>query len=151
MDLCNRTVVHNSNYLYCFPFKGCNGGWPQDAYKYVQRTGGLATEHSYPLNRKGEGKCNKKVPHSGTTCSGFKRVQKGDENALKAAIALQVTNDYNIMKTFCWIKLYTFIFPQGPHSVVVDASSWGFYHSGVFNGHGCSSDPMELIKLNIKF
>ena len=64
VDLCNRTVVHNSNYLYCFPFKGCNGGWPHDAYKYVQRTGGLATEHSYPLNRKGEGKCNKKVPHT---------------------------------------------------------------------------------------
>jgi len=59
---------------------GCNGGWPQNAYKYIQSAGGLETEANYPYTGV-DGTCNangQKV----VQITGSQYVGQGDETAM---------------------------------------------------------------------
>jgi len=89
--------------------QGCNGGLMDDAFEWIIKNGGLASEASYPYHARDE-TC-KGLP-SVASISGYKDVQQGSEAALMTALNTQ------------------------PVSIAIEAdqSSFQFYRSGVFNG-----------------
>uniref|UniRef100_A0A8C6UC52 Cathepsin L.1 n=1 Tax=Neogobius melanostomus TaxID=47308 RepID=A0A8C6UC52_9GOBI len=101
--------------------QGCNGGWMDKAFQYIQNNGGIDTEDSYPYEAE-DGNCRYNPSNVGATCSGFMDISSGDEGALQEAMAT-----------------------IGPISVAIDASqeSFQFYQSGVYNEPGCSSTEMN--------
>ena len=68
------------------------------------------------------GRCQFKAPNVGATVTGFTDIPKGDENALKTAVAT-----------------------VGPISVAIDAShfTFQFYHKGVYDEKACSSTQLD--------
>nr|DAD25471.1 TPA_asm: hypothetical protein HUJ06_026935 [Nelumbo nucifera] len=96
---------------------GCNGGWMDTAFQYIQQTGGINSEENYPY-RGVQGMCDteKSASHA-ASISGYVDVPSNDENALLKAVAMQ------------------------PVSVAIDASSndFLFYSTGVFTGE-CGTD-----------
>ncbi|KAM0943997.1 putative fruit bromelain [Dioscorea sansibarensis] len=92
---------------------GCNGGWPDGAFKFVIQNGGLTTETNYPY-RATQGSCNSQKEASiAAQINGFEDVPTNNEAALLNAVANQ------------------------PVTVVIDAggSAFQFYSSGVFTGN----------------
>lgn len=100
---------------------GCNGGLMDDAFQYIKDNGGIDTEESYPYTAR-DGRCKFNKANVGATDTGFTDISKGDENALKAAVAT-----------------------VGPISVAIDASnfSFQFYHTGVYDETSCSSTQLD--------
>lgn len=92
--------------------QGCEGGLIQDAYEFIIRNGGIASEANYPY--KGDkGTCNpKKEAFHDAKIKGYENVPANNESALLKAVANQ------------------------PVSVLVDAggTAFQFYSSGVFTG-----------------
>ncbi|XVF14539.1 hypothetical protein REPUB_Repub09cG0070100 [Reevesia pubescens] len=92
--------------------QGCQGGLMDDAFKFIQRNKGLATESDYPY--KGvDGTCNtNKEANHAAKITGFEDVPANSEDALQKAVANQ------------------------PVSVAIDAggSEFQFYSGGVFTG-----------------
>ncbi|KAG2397101.1 Senescence-specific cysteine protease [Vigna angularis] len=92
--------------------QGCEGGFMDDAFKFIINNHGLNTEANYPY--KGvDGKCNAKAEAIGAaTITGYEDVPVNNEKALQKAVANQ------------------------PVSVAIDASGsdFQFYKSGVFTG-----------------
>ena len=70
--------------------KGCNGGLPEHAFAYIKKSGGLDTEESYPYEHGRVGECRYNPNHKGARVTGFTRVRRGDENALRRAVAHKV-------------------------------------------------------------
>lgn len=111
---------------------GCQGGWPYSAFEYIESAGGLATAASYPYVD---------YYHSSTTtaCKSF-TVAGG-----------QVTG-WSYATTPCSFgscskqdesKMINNLLVQ-PLSIVVDASEWSDYTSGVFPVSSCSSSASKL-------
>ncbi|XP_038585708.1 cathepsin L.1 isoform X1 [Micropterus salmoides] len=100
---------------------GCNGGWMDSAFQYIQANGGLDTEDSYPYEAE-DGQCRYNPATIGAICTGYVDVTQGDEEALKEAVAT-----------------------IGPVSVAIDASHLTFqlYESGVYDEPDCSSDELD--------
>uniref|UniRef100_G3NIE8 Cathepsin S, ortholog2, tandem duplicate 1 n=1 Tax=Gasterosteus aculeatus aculeatus TaxID=481459 RepID=G3NIE8_GASAC len=89
---------------------GCKGGFMSNAFKYVVRNHGIASDASYPYVGM-QGPCNYDSEHRAANCSGYVFLPAGDELALKEALAT-----------------------VGPVSVAIDASrpKFVFYrHVGV--------------------
>lgn len=101
---------------------GCNGGLMDNAFEYVLKNGGVDSEESYPYHGHEE-KCHFKVKNIGSTCSGFVDIARGDEIALKHALAT-----------------------AGPVSIAIDVTEDKFmlYRDGVFVDETCSNDPSQL-------
>uniref|UniRef100_I3J400 Cathepsin L.1 n=1 Tax=Oreochromis niloticus TaxID=8128 RepID=I3J400_ORENI len=101
--------------------EGCNGGWMDSAFRYIEANGGIDTEASYPYEAE-DWLCRYNPASVGATCSGYVDVNKYDEEALKEAVAT-----------------------IGPVSVAIDAShaSFQFYTSGVYDEPGCSSIELD--------
>ncbi|KAL3968818.1 neurocan core protein [Sarotherodon galilaeus] len=101
--------------------EGCNGGWMDSAFRYIEANGGIDTEASYPYEAE-DWLCRYNPASVGATCSGYVDVNKYDEEALKEAVAT-----------------------IGPVSVAIDASheSFQFYTSGVYDEPGCSSTELD--------
>ncbi|XP_062295680.1 procathepsin L-like [Scomber scombrus] len=97
--------------------KGCNGGRMDNSFRYIIDNGGIEKEDSYPYEAK-DGPCCYNPAKIGATCTGYVKVKKGDEDALKEAVA-----------------------SVGPVSVGIDAShiSFQLYKSGVYDEPDCSS------------
>jgi len=89
--------------------QGCNGGLMDDAFEWIIKNGGLASEASYPYTAR-DGTC-KGLP-SVASIAGYKDVQQGSEAALMTALNTQ------------------------PVSIAIEAdqSSFQLYRSGVFTG-----------------
>ncbi|KAL0147382.1 hypothetical protein M9458_056630, partial [Cirrhinus mrigala] len=87
--------------------QGCNGGWMNDAFKYVIGNGGIDSESSYPYEGV-QGPCRYNQSKRSAKCSYYYNVRQGDEEALKEAVAT-----------------------IGPIAVAIDASKqqFQFYHS----------------------
>jgi cathepsin L len=98
---------------------GCDGGWMDQAFQYIQVNKGLDTEASYPYQAK-DGKCRFNATNVGATDTGFHDIIKYDENDLQTAIA-------NV----------------GPISVAIDASGIQFYTTGVFYDASCDPDFLD--------
>ncbi|XP_036449135.1 cathepsin L1-like [Colossoma macropomum] len=100
--------------------RGCQGGWPHWAFKYIMYSGGLETVYTYPYRAK-EGYCKFKKWRAWAKCSGYRRVCH-TERALRNAVAT-----------------------VGPISVAIDVSrhSFQFYKSGVYDDPYCSSTKVN--------
>ncbi|WVZ02814.1 hypothetical protein V8G54_023620 [Vigna mungo] len=92
--------------------QGCEGGFMDDAFKFIIKNHGLNTEGNYPYEGV-DGKCNAKAEAiDAATITGYEDVPVNNEKALQKAVANQ------------------------PVSVAIDASGsdFQFYKSGVFTG-----------------
>ncbi|XP_074654408.1 cathepsin L-like peptidase [Tubulanus polymorphus] len=92
---------------------------PEGVFRCCVSLGGIDTEEAYPNIT---GPCRFKKENVGVTCWNYVSVQKGDENALKVAVAT-----------------------VGPISVVIDAGHQSFqlYRSGVYDEPSCSSTRLD--------
>ena len=100
--------------------RGCNGGDPAFAFKWIIKNEGISSESSYPYTAR-DGSC--KQASSVSHISGLRTLGRpGDEQALQVLVA------------------------QQPVSAVVDASDSSFqsYHSGVFSGP-CGKTPDQPV------
>ena len=106
-----------------FDNHGCNGGFMDNAFRYIEKFG-LESEEAYPYTHS-DGECaysEKKVHVNAADMRAFVNVTSGNEHALTNAIA-----------------------EVGPISVAIDAShfSFQFYHSGVYSSWFCSSTHLD--------
>ncbi|XP_068603311.1 cathepsin S-like [Brachionichthys hirsutus] len=96
--------------------KGCDGGFMTSAFQYVIDNQGIESDASYPyIGRAGHCKYNPRNRAAG--CSSYASLPKGDEAALKAAVA-----------------------HVGPISVAIYSSSpkFVFYRHGVYRDKACN-------------
>ncbi len=95
---------------------GCNGGLMDNAFTWIKKNKGIATEAAYPYvsgTTKTSGKCNSSVAKNAkATPTGYTDVAKKNNNAFKSAVA------------------------QQPVSIAIEAdqASFQLYKSGVFTG-----------------
>lgn len=101
---------------------GCGGGYFEEAFKYVIKSGGINTALSYPYEES-LGVCRYDPYDSNVQISGFKRIPTGNEEKLQEALAT-----------------------IGPISVSIDASSsnFDFYSSGIYTDPFCKSSSYLL-------
>ncbi|CAK9133244.1 unnamed protein product [Ilex paraguariensis] len=110
--------------------QGCEGGLMDDAFQFIQKNHGLASEANYPYEGT-DGTCNtNKASNHVAKITGYEDVPNNSESALLKAVAKQ------------------------PVSVAIDAggSDFQFYSSGVFTGdcgtdldHGVTAVEQELV------
>ncbi|XP_067872686.1 procathepsin L-like [Heterodontus francisci] len=115
ISLSEQNLVDCSRY---YGNKGCHGGRVEQAFKYIQRNGGIDIETSYPYIGMDGQPCRYKPQYCAANCTGYKSIPQGSESALAMAVA-----------------------SVGPISVAVDAahSSFQFYCSGIYHEHSCRS------------
>jgi cathepsin F/cysteine peptidase B len=87
---------------------GCGGGWPHNAFSYVQKAGGIETSADYPYTSGGgsTGTCKFNAQKVAVKLTGYKSVATGEAN-LKAAVN------------------------NGPPSVCLAAEAFQSYRSGI--------------------
>jgi len=97
--------------------EGCNGGYMEDAFEFVAKKGGLASEEYYPYRENNKTCKVKKEGHGVAEIKGYEKVAANSEKALLKAVA------------------------QQPVSVYIDggAPAFQFYSSGIFTGK-CGTD-----------
>ncbi|EAR95827.1 papain family cysteine protease (macronuclear) [Tetrahymena thermophila SB210] len=95
--------------------QGCNGGWPVQCLDYASKVG-ITTLQSYPYVA-----IQKKCAVTGTN------------NGFKPKKWIQIPNTSNDLKSALNFS---------PVSVLVDASTWGQYKSGIYNG--CNQSNIRL-------
>ena len=94
-----RAILHGTlgglseqELLDCVPLElynhGCSGGYPTGAFQYTARSGGLASEASYPYTASVHA-CHPAAPAPGTAITGFMGIPHYSDDALAAAIAQQ--------------------------------------------------------------
>lgn len=106
-----------SNPQHCGGTGGCEGGTVEVAYTSIIKAGGLSSEWTYPyLSHPGNDfpKCN--------LLSNFSKT------------APVTINGYTVLPENEYLPLLTAVATEGPIAISVDASSWHFYATGVFNG-----------------
>jgi C1A family cysteine protease len=89
---------------------GCNGGWMDLAFTYLEANG-FCTEAQYPYTAR-DGTCNAAVCSSGPNDKAFVDIPAKNEDSLLTNLA------------------------SGPISVAVDASTWSFYSGGIMSSCG---------------
>ena len=102
--------------------QGCDGGFMDNAFKYVYNNHGIDTEISYPYQGMEYFRCRFSNATVGATDKGYVDIPKGDEDALAKAVAT-----------------------VGPVSVAIDAShdSFMFYSHGIYQERACSSENID--------
>eukprot|EP00054_Salpingoeca_dolichothecata_P029135 m.226692 g.226692 ORF g.226692 m.226692 type:complete len:206 (-) comp26403_c1_seq11:20-637(-) len=101
--------------------QGCNGGLPDNAFRYAQSAGGLDLESTYPYTSV-QGKCVFQPREAVGAPSSFVDVASKSETELQQAVGV-----------------------VGPVSVGIDAShrSFQFYKSGLYNEPACSETDLD--------
>ncbi|TKR76096.1 hypothetical protein L596_017291 [Steinernema carpocapsae] len=104
--------------------QGCNGGLMDNAFQYIMDNGGIDLESAYPYKANDSDLCHfrKAEAAEGLQVYGYVDIPKGDEEALKVAVAT-----------------------QGPIAVAIDAShrSFRMYAGGVFYESECDGDSLS--------
>ncbi|XP_020781202.2 procathepsin L-like [Boleophthalmus pectinirostris] len=100
---------------------GCWGGWMNAAFEYIQASGGIESEDTYPYEAM-DGPCRFDPAFVKATCRSYKNIPSGNEMALQDAVG-----------------------KVGPVSVAIDASQDSFmlYESGVYDEPKCSSTELN--------
>jgi C1A family cysteine protease len=97
--------------------QGCKGGLMDNAFEFIHKNGGIATEEAYPYTSSSgqSAQCDTAKEKKAVTVTSHKDVPKGDEDALKSAVAKQ------------------------PVSIAIEAdkSVFQLYKSGVFDSASC--------------
>nr|CAA56914.1 cathepsin l [Nephrops norvegicus]prf//2119193A cathepsin L-related Cys protease [Nephrops norvegicus] len=109
--------------------QGCNGGWVNQAFKYIKANGGIDTESSYPYEAR-DNTCRFNSNSVAATCSGFVSIAQGSESP-------EVRRTTN----------------TGPISVAIDAAHRSFqsYSSGVYYEPSCSSSQLDHAVLAVGY
>jgi len=95
---------------------GCGGGWPYNAYHYVQMAGGIDTYSSYPYTAE-DGTCVFNRNTIAARLSGWEYVTDNQDEG----------------------QMANYLVAKGPLSVCVDASNWSFYTGGVYPASSCGT------------
>jgi C1A family cysteine protease len=90
--------------------QGCNGGWMDFAFEYLENNG-FCTEDQYPYTAR-DGTCKADQCSSGPTDKAYTDLPAKDEDSLLKELV------------------------NGPVSVAVDASTWSFYSGGIMSSCG---------------
>lgn len=100
---------------------GCNGGWMDQAFQYINGNGGIDTERSYPYEGI-DGTCKYTVENSGGATNGFVDIPEGGEDKLQEAVAT-----------------------VGPIAIAIDSSLQSFQHykSGIYDETNCGKDRSD--------
>jgi len=99
--------------------RGCGGGWMNKAFDYIISNDGVNTGQSYPYIAHRQ-KCRYNATDYKATMSSYEIIPRGDENALKSAVAL-----------------------HGPVAVAINARRhFKSYKSGVYKA-GCSTTRLN--------
>ncbi|KAK1127718.1 hypothetical protein K0M31_003211 [Melipona bicolor] len=108
---------------------GCHGGWMNGAFQYIRDNKGLDTEVSYPYEARND-ECRYNPAYNGASDNGFICIPEGDEQKLKAAVAV-----------------------VGPVSIAVDAfhRSFFFYSKGIYYEPKCSSQYLNHAALVVGY
>nr|XP_056709180.1 cathepsin K-like [Euleptes europaea] len=108
---------------------GCDGGYVTKAFEYIQENKGINSDTSYPYIGDDES-CKYNPSAKAAKCQGFQELPKGDEKALRRAVA-QI----------------------GPISVGIDVSleSFKLYRKGVYYDENCSSSNVNHAVLVVGF
>jgi len=101
--------------------QGCNGGWMDSAFQYIEDVGGIQLEGTYPYQARNHA-CRADSSKFVGKVSGYTDVASKDENALQQAVAT-----------------------VGPISVAIDASHTSFqlYSSGIYDEGRCSQTRLD--------
>jgi len=92
---------------------GCNGGTPELAYAQIIKMGGISSEWTYPY-----------ISYFG---------QNQSCNSASAP-AMAIVKNFTVLPSNQYAPVLQHLANVGPLAVNVDASSWGSYESGVFDG-----------------
>jgi C1A family cysteine protease len=111
---------------------GCSGGWPYNAYKYVESAGGLATAASYPYTSSAgvTGTCKRSFTVAGGDVTSYSYA-----TTPCSAGACRNQDEATLISNLKSTQ---------PVSICVDASSWSSYTGGVFPTSSCSSAYSKL-------
>jgi len=96
--------------------EGCNGGWTESAYKYIEQVGGQEEIKDYPYTSgttKKAGPCKFNKNAVDASIHNYKAIPK-DETALSGTLS-----------------------STGPLSICLDASHWQDYQKGVMSKYDC--------------
>jgi len=107
---------------YNYGNRACNGGWMDNAFKYIIANKGIDTEASYPYEMKSTYNCRYSATNKGASIRSYQDVTSGSESALQNAVVY-----------------------RGPVSVAIDAShnSFQLYSGGVYYEPACSSTQLD--------
>ena len=100
-----------------FPSMGCNGGWTENAYKYVEKAGGIEQESDYPYSSQ-----------TGKT---------GTCQADPSKYVVTVDEYYGINGEN---NMAQYMLGTGPLSVCLDANNWNTYTGGILKVCGNQVD-----------
>jgi len=98
--------------------QGCNGGWMDDAFKYVIQAGGIESEKDYPYNATQNPNCLFDKNKISAKFSSYIDVTSGSDQDLTEAL------------TICPVA-----------SAIDGANGFEYYQSGVFNSSTCTTNP----------
>ncbi|KAL7631749.1 UNVERIFIED_CONTAM: hypothetical protein RMT77_017930 [Armadillidium vulgare] len=118
----NLVSLSIQNLIDCVEGASCSSGVMIDpAFDYIESSGGLDTEASYPYTGK-KGVCQFDPANIGCPCSGYVSIPSGSEDDLLTAVAT-----------------------AGPVAAAIDASRMSFqlYASGVYYDASCSSVVLD--------
>nr|XP_027191397.1 senescence-specific cysteine protease SAG39-like isoform X2 [Cicer arietinum] len=102
---------------------GCSGGYMEDAFEFIEKKGGIASEAQYPYKEADRScKVKKEAKHVAAVIKRYEKVPSNSEKALVKAVANQ------------------------PVSVYVDGGGSGFqfYSGGIFTGK-CGTDTDHAV------
>ncbi|KAL5493182.1 hypothetical protein EMCRGX_G014320 [Ephydatia muelleri] len=127
---------------------GVFGGWPYLAYQYIANAGGIEEESAYPYCS-GSGQCYPCVP------KGYNKTRCGPPPSYcnktdSCDVKLNNRNFVSGLKVKSWIaiaknetEMMAALVSTGPLSVLIDASTLQFYHSGVWDPLVCDSTDLD--------
>ncbi|XP_061364483.1 zingipain-2-like [Gastrolobium bilobum] len=102
---------------------GCNGGYVEDAFEFIVKKGGIASEAYYPYKGVDRTcKVKKETTNHGVRIKGYETVPANSEEALLKAVANQPVSVY----------------------IAAGGSAFQFYSSGVFTGK-CRTDVDHVV------
>lgn len=131
--------LSEQNLVDCDPVdRGCNGGFPERALRFIKQQGGIVSENSYPYKAKTGKKCLFQKDNIVISDSGAAVLQGQSEDKLKRLVA-------RFGPVAVLINADVFLFPYYKFGVYVDPACGNqpetFNHAVLVVGYG--TDPIE--------